>query len=231
MPNARPVAIVTGISSGLGLEVGCCFLSRETTVVGVARGTIADPRWTQAERERRAVYVAGDVSNPETVDKAFTAAGRMGSIRHVVNIAGVGVFGPAGQYTPADLDRVLSGNLVGTVLFSERGFLLMRQHGGQIVNVMSTAAQVARKNEAIYCAAKWGARGYTESLRLEAKGTPVKVIAVYPGGMNTRFWSLAKGAQVDSSAFMDPAEVARIIFRAIDEVTKAYVSDLVINRP
>ncbi len=44
------------------------------------------------------------------------------------------------------------------------------------------------KQEALYCATKWGERGYTESLKATYKGTSVKIIGVYPGGMNTEFW-------------------------------------------
>jgi short-subunit dehydrogenase len=90
-----------------------------------------------------------------------------------------------------------------------------------IVNVMSTAALTGKPNETVYCAAKWGARGYTEALRAEAKG--VRVVAVYPGGMNTPFWA----GDGKAAGFMDPGEVAGKIVSAIFE---SDVTELTLRR-
>jgi short-subunit dehydrogenase len=106
----------------------------------------------------------------------------------------------------------------------------MKDQGGFIVNVMSTAATMARAQECIYCAAKWGARGFTESLRLEAKKTPVKIVSVYPGGMKTPFWSERAGMQPNTSAFMEPSEVAGVIVDNVLDKSSLYVADMVINR-
>jgi uncharacterized protein len=120
--------------------------------------------------------------------------------------------------------------LIGTILFSDAAYNRFKVTGGMIVNVMSTASNIGRVNETIYCASKWGAKGYTEALRAESKGTPVKIISVFPGGMRTDFWSLARGSKVNPEAFMDPKEVAEIIMNAIDPRKGAYVSDITINR-
>lgn len=225
----KNIAVVTGVGSGLGLEISL-RLAKEYSVVGVSRRKPTDDRWKGLEAQGLVEHVAGDVSKSETVATVFERAAALGQVGLLINCAGQGVFGPAGSYTADDVEDVLRGNLVGTILFSEAAFDRMRTAGGAIINIMSTAAQVGRVNEAIYCASKWGARGYTESLRLEAKGTPVSVIAIYPGGMKTRFWHEAKGANVDSSKFMPPEEVAEAILAAISKRSNSYVSDITINR-
>jgi len=227
---SQRVAVVTGASRGLGLELALRLAEADRSVVGVARTAPRGERWNELAAAGRLVHCAGDVGDPETVRAAFEKADAMGSCELLINCAGAGVFGPAGRYTKQDLEDCFRANLVGLILFSEAGFARFRSTGGTIVNVMSTAAQVARANEAIYCAAKWGARGYTESLRLEARGTPVRVVAVYPGGMKTDFWRHARGAQVDPNGFMDPAAVADTILAALADRPNSYVSDLVINR-
>ena len=83
--------------------------------------------------------------------------------------------------------------------------------------------------ETIYCAAKWGARGYTEALRTEFKGTNRNIIAVYPGGMKTDFWKIP-GQNRDISSFMNPAEVAEKIVNAVIVTDKMFVTDITINR-
>jgi uncharacterized protein len=223
-----PVCLITGSGSGLGLELAW-RLASDFIVVGVSRHPPHDGAWDSIDPARR-LHVAGDVADPSVVATAMETCARRGEMRLLVNCAGAGVFGPAGSYTADDVDEALKGNLIGTILFSDRAFSAMKATGGTIVNVMSTAAQVGRVNESVYCAGKWGARGYTESLRLEAKGTSVKIVAVYPGGMNTRFWQHARGPNVDAATFMSPAEVADIIIGALKPRNKAYVSDLIISR-
>ena len=170
------------------------------------------------------------MADDNTVDAAFLKAMDAGYPTVLVNCAGQGVFGPVGTQGRLDVDDVLAGNLIGTILFCERAFRVFRPGEGVIVNVMSTAAQVGRANEAIYCASKWGARGYTESLRIEAKKTKLRVIAVYPGGMRTPFWEQARGVVQDASSFMDPEEVTAAIIECIRSRRTSYTSDIVINR-
>jgi uncharacterized protein len=98
-----------------------------------------------------------------------------------------------------------------------------------IVNIMSTSALYGRDKETIYCAAKWGARGYTEALRTELKGTKRNIIAVYPGGMKTDFYK-ASGQNRDLSGFMNPNEVAEKIVHAVLNSEKLVVSDIIISR-
>lgn len=222
--------IITGSSHGLGLSLAERFAAKGFRVVGVHRGRAPDARWSQLVAKGQALEVVGTVASEDTVESAVTAAQKLGTVKAVVNCAGVGVFGEASAYTKSDIDTVLEANLIGTILFSGRAFSLFRAEGGAIVNVMSTAALVGRVNEAVYCAAKWGTRGYTEALRLEAKGTPVRIISVFPGGMRTPFWSIQKGASVDSTSFMPPEDVADVLMDAILDRKSLYVSDIAINR-
>lgn len=222
--------IITGATSGLGLEL-TKQLSRDLNfhVIGVSRGMHTQPEWNQLISSGRVEFIKGNVSEPATVLSAFDAAERAGRLELIVNCAGIGAFGPPDSYTSDDVDAVLGSNLIGMILFSNEAFRRMRNSEGMIINVMSTAAQIGRANESVYCAAKWGARGYTEALRLELKSSKLKVIAVYPGGMKTAFWA-AKGAQTDGAGFMQPAAVADIIVSVIKKREGTYVSDIIINR-
>ena len=182
-------------------------------VVGVSRRAPADAAFA---------HVESDASHPDTALRAIEAAERLGAIELLVNAAGVGIFGPAGSYGEKDIDLVLDANLKATIVFCDALFQRFKEHGGTIVNVLSTAALVGKPNESVYCAAKWGARGYTEALRAEAKGTKARVISVAPGGMDTPFWPERR------PDFMDPKEVAAVIVDAIDR--RVNVSELVISR-
>lgn len=225
----RQVALITGASSGLGLELAV-RIAAERTVVGVSRQPPSDLRWHELLLQSVCHHVRGSVAEPATAARAYEEADRLGALDLVVNCAGCGVFGAAGSYTRLDIDEALEANLIGLILFSEAAYARFRATGGTIVNVMSTAAHVSRVNEAVYCAAKWGARGYSEVLRLEARESSVRVLCVYPGGMNTDFWQRARGANVDPAEFMRPESVARSILEALSDPAEAWQEDLVIRR-
>lgn len=188
------VAIVTGGTSGLGAAIAALLRERGLQVVTVSRRDEAD--------------VAGDASSEETVRRAVAHAEALGAITLLVNCAGSGCFGAAGSYDEEDVRRIVDANLVATILFCDELFPRFARDGGTIVNVLSTAALQAKVNESVYCAAKWGARGYTEVLKAEAKGTKARVMAVAPGGMQTPFWEQPR------DGFMDPREVAKAIVEA-----------------
>ena len=101
----------------------------------------------------------------------------------------------------------------------------------KIVNIMSTAALKGNKNETVYCATKWGEKGFTERLKMEYKGTSVKVIGVYPGGMNTNFWNDNRDyvSIEKANTFMNPVDVAKVILDNISYNTLK-VSDITIER-
>lgn len=202
------VAIVTGASTGLGAGITRLLEARGTPVVGVSR--------------RGETTVRGDASERETALHALAAAEARGKVDLLVNCAGAGIYGPAGSYSDASIDAMLRANLTATIVFCEVLAPRFKTDGGTIVNVLSTAALVGKPNETVYCAAKWGARGYTEALRAEAKGTKLRVISVAPGGMNTPFWPDAR------TDFMDPKEIASIVVDALER--RVNVSELVITR-
>ncbi len=206
-------AIVTGASSGLGREIALLLAEGDRQVVGVARRPFHEPPIAS---------LAGDASRRETAARAVDVAKQLGRITLLVNCAGAGVFGPVGSYDDAAIARVVESNLIATIIFCEALFPRFRTDGGTIVNVLSTAALIGKPNESVYCAAKWGARGYSESLRAEAKGSKARIMTVAPGGMDTAFWSERK------SGFMDPKDIAAIVVDAIERPVS--VAEIVVQR-
>jgi short-subunit dehydrogenase len=205
-------AIVTGASSGLGAAISALLRDRSLDVVGVSR---------------RGPDIKGDASQRGTAKAAVAEAARRGTLSILVNCAGAGIFKSVGSYTFDDLARVFTSNLASTINFCEVVFPLFKESGGTIVNVMSSAALIGKAGESVYCAAKWGVRGYTEALRAEGKGSKVRILAAYPGGMKTAFW---KDDPRDTSGFMDPADVAAAIVEAIFQPPGIQITDLTIAR-
>jgi short-subunit dehydrogenase len=152
------------------------------------------------------------------------------TVEYLFNNAGMGLFMKADKSTSASIDTIFEANLKGMILLtSEILDITPENEELSIVNIMSTSALLGRAEETIYCAAKWGARGYTEALRTELKGSKRNIIAIYPGGMKTDFWNIP-GQNRDISTFMDPAEVAEKIVSAVIVTEKLFVTDITINR-
>ena len=140
------------------------------------------------------------------------------------------MFKKATEYNLSDIDTSLAG-LKGMVLCTTNVLKAKEEKDVKIVNLMSSAALKGNKNETVYNAAKWGERGYTEGLKTEYKGTSVKIMGVYPGGMNSNFWKDSRDyvSVEKSNTFMNPKDVARVIMDNIS-YDNLSISDIMIER-
>lgn len=230
--NTR-IAIVTGASSGLGYELAQGLVRHGLPTCLVAK----DPqRLAMAIKRMDATSGATMISQHVNVGVEEEVASIFNNLKRrnfqpyvLINAAGTGRFGDPDKVDRNTIDTVFEANLIGLILMSSYALREMRQ-GGTIVNIMSTAALIGREKEAVYCAAKWGARGFTEALKAATKGTTVSVIGVYPGGMNTPFWSADCGLTPNVAKFMSPKDVATKILDQILPEDTTVTTDLTINR-
>ena len=149
----------------------------------------------------------------------------------MINNAASGRFGEPETNSLERINEVFSAGLIGLILNTTYAIPLLDINGSKIVNILSTAALKGNINESLYCAAKWGARGYTESLKATYKGSKVKVISVCPGGMNTEFWQNNRDyvQEEKSNKWMSSKNVAEVIYNNVTN-DKLCVSELVIER-
>lgn len=230
----KKIALVTGGATGLGYclteellknGVDVCIVGRRENKLSEAKDELAKKYGDKIQ------YMVGNISDEDFVKDMFVKIEADGEyVQYLFNCAGTGQFGPAEENTRKMIDIAFDASLIGLILMSSNAMKAMKEEGGAIVNIMSTAALRGKANESVYCAAKWGARGFTEAIREAAKGTKTKVISVYPGGMNTDFWSPECGVTMDGSKFMKPSEVAEVIVQAALEKTSMYVSEITIDR-
>lgn len=223
--------LITGAGSGLGRSLAIEFAKRNFPVVLVGRTKSKVDSVSKECGKKNSLAIVADVSKYSEVERCFKESNKWkGFPSIVISCAGEGVFGSIGSFRDEHIRRVLSGGLLGTMLISQKAFIEMRETGGTIMNILSTAARVGKINESIYCASKWGARGFTESLRLEAKETKVKVVAVYPGGIQTPFWNENCGMYPDISRFIHPDELAKTLVDSLLDKKTLYFDDIVIRK-
>jgi len=231
----KKISIISGGTSGLGLEIASLLVKSGKNVLILGRNneklTKASSRLKKTSKNILAESLICNIGKEEDVKNVGKyLKNNLFTVEYLFNNAGRGLFTKAHTSTSALIDDVFEANLKGMILLtSEILRLTPEEEELTIVNIMSTSALVGRTEETIYCAAKWGARGYTEALRTELKGSKRNIIAVYPGGMKTNFWDIP-GQNRDISTFMDPAEVAEKIVNAVIVTDKMFVTDITINR-
>ena len=231
----KKISVISGGTSGLGLEITCLLAKAGKNVMILGRNSdkiaSASTRLKELSVNSSVETMQCNIGKEEDVRRVGNYLKKAGySIEYLFNNAGSGLFTAAHTATLVLIDRVFEANVKGMILLtSEILALTPDDEELTIVNIMSTSALLGRAEETIYCAAKWGARGFTEALRTELKGTKRNIIAVYPGGMQTDFWKIP-GQNRNTSTFMDPAEVAEKIVNAVMVTDKMFVTDITINR-
>ena len=231
----KKISVISGGTSGLGLEIAELLVKSGRNVLILGRNSEklsgASERLRKSSISKTVDSLICNVGQGEDVAKLgdYLKKNKF-SVNYLFNNAGMGLFTKADSTTSAMVDSVFEANLKGMILLtSEILRLTPDEEELTIVNIMSTSALLGRAEETIYCAAKWGARGYTEALRVEFKGTNRNIIAVYPGGMKTDFWNVI-GKNRNLNNFMDPSEVAEKIVNAVTVTDKLLVTDITINR-
>jgi len=231
----KKISLISGGASGLGLEIADLLARSGKNVIILSRNgeklNNASARLKKSAGNNSIAALICNIGDEEDVRKAgnYLVNNSM-TVEYLFNNAGMGLFANAETSTSAMVDTVFEANLKGMILLtSEILRLTPEEEELTIINIMSTSSHIGRAQETIYCAAKFGARGYTEALRSELKGTRRNIVAVYPGGMKTDFWNIP-GQDKDLSSFMDPEEVASKIVNAVLVSDKLVVTDITINR-
>jgi uncharacterized protein len=188
----RDTVLITGASSGIGLELARLFAGDGSDLVLVARGEdrlreLADA--LAAAHGIRAQVLAADLTRPESAGEIAEGLTRQGvQVDVLVNNAGFGGHGQVatlGVRKQLDMIEVNVAALTRlTALFLPA--MLERRHGA-VLNVASTAAFQPGPNQAVYCATKAYVLSFTEALAEETRGTGVRVTCLAPGATDTQF--------------------------------------------
>lgn len=174
--------LITGTSSGYGLDTARLFLAKGWNVIA----TMRTPREDILPRAANLRVLPLDVTNAESIARTVAAAG---PIDVLVNNAGIGALG-AFEATPMHTVRELfETNTLGVMAMTQAVVPQMRDRGeGTIINVTSSVTLGQMPLVAAYCASKMATLGFTASLALELAEFGVKAKIVEPGyGPNTAF--------------------------------------------
>lgn len=176
--------LITGCSSGYGLETARHFLDQGWQVIA----TMRTPRQDVLPVSDRLRVLALDVTRADSIADAIAAAGQ---IDVLVNNAGIGLFGALEATPMATVREIFDTNTFGTMAMCQAVIPQFRQRGaGTIINVTSSATLAPFPLVAAYTASKTAVQGFSASLALELREFDVRVKLVEPGyGPSTQFAS------------------------------------------
>ena len=228
---AGQIVVVTGGGGGLGSAI-CHVLARcGATVVP------ADVRVEPVEALVGQIVGAGGRAEPLRLDlldevqaeRALqSVVARHGRLDVLINSAGTDLTVSLEALSVADWDRIVGVNLRGPFVLARLAFPLMKQQGGgQIVNIISTAAKRAWPNAAAYHASKWGLLGFSHALHVEGRPHQIKVTAVVSGGMRTPF-ILDRFPDTDPGVLQDPRNVAETVRFVLSQPAETVIPEIMV---
>jgi NAD(P)-dependent dehydrogenase (short-subunit alcohol dehydrogenase family) len=227
MTTNRPVALVTGASSGIGRAAARALAEAGFEVVGTSRNTA---KATPADGVR---FLDLDVTSDESVASVVgQVIERFGRIDVLVNNAGVGSAGAAEESSVAQDQRVFDVNVFGVIRMTKAVLPHMRARGsGRIINISSVLGFLPAPYAASYAATKHAIEGYSESVDHEVREHGVRVLLVQPAYTKTGFDANAMQSDMPLPVY---AQQRRIFDDVIAEAMKdgddpAIVAEVIVS--
>ena len=214
--SAKPVAVVTGASSGLGKAIAGELKNQNFFVVAVCR---RDPGFCDD-------FVCMDLADADSRDAGITVLKEKYPVISVlVNNAGIGSYATWEELTEAELRREFEIDFFAPVLLTRA--LLDELKNGCVVNISSAAALVPVACMGAYCAVKSALRAFSKTLKMELVSRNIHVLNVCPGRIDTGFSSRAVGGRKPPETPGRTASDIRVFARKVCKAVRQRKRELV----
>ncbi len=205
------VALVTGGARGIGEGIVRRF-AEEGAKVLISDILETDGTALAAALGGSTAFVRHDVTVRADWDHALAhCEERFGRLDILVNNAGVLIFKRLDDLSETEMRRILDINLLGTIIGCQAAIpALERAGGGSIINMSSADGISGANSLTVYCASKFGVRGFTKALALELGHRKIRVNSIHPGGIMTPManpGNLPK-SEYDKGFWIYPAQMA-----------------------
>lgn len=222
------VVLITGATQGIGLAIAHALAREGCDLIICGRDRVRLSR-VEAELSRtsiRVLAVTCDVRQEASVARmSATVRKKFPRLDVLINSAGVAhAFVSVADLSMEQWNDSLDTNLTGTFLVT-RAALPLISRGGSVVNVLSMSSKRAFPNLAAYNASKFGALGFTQTLREELRPQGIRVIALLPGATDTPIWDTL-WPEAPRHKMMRPETVAHALVAALKLPPESTVEEL-----
>jgi NAD(P)-dependent dehydrogenase (short-subunit alcohol dehydrogenase family) len=194
-------AIITGTTSGLGLELAKYLIAGGWKVYGLSK--------SPSKFEHHLYHhIEVDITNVELL-KTLIEGIKETEIDLLVNNSAVFECVNFEKTELNDIDRIIDTNLKGTIYVTKFVLPLMKQPS-RIFFINSVAGLEEIENQSIYCASKHGLTGFAGVLSKELQDKKIKVTSIHPGGINTPLWDNTSFHN-DVNKLIDPIQIVKLV--------------------
>ncbi len=215
------IAIVTGVSKGIGLATVKMLLEEGMIVAGWGR-TAPDFKYEDFH------FFETDVSKESSVKAAYKATvDRLGSkISVLVNNAGLG-YTSTFEETPTEQWMEMFNTNVHGIFFCSREVIpsMKAMDEGHIINISSIAGTLGIEQMSGYCGTKFAVRGISQSMYKELRNFGIKVTCIYPGSVKTNFFDKIPSVTVSDNMMM-PEDIASTILHCLSSSPNYHQVDI-----
>lgn len=194
----RPVALITGCSTGIGFETALLLAREGYRVFATMRDLKKAGHLKEATKDSSVEILPLDVDKPASVKAGVTAVlKKAGRIDVLVNNAGWGAFGAMEEFSDEEIRAQYETNFFGLFRVTRQVLPVMRaQRSGRIIHIGSLAGRMTFAGIGLYCSSKHAVEAFTESLRLEIRPFNIEAAVIEPGTIRTPFKSNRRKARL-----------------------------------
>jgi short-subunit dehydrogenase len=209
---SRPVAIVTGTSSGIGKAIAERLLSHDWIVCGVSR------RAAPIDLPRYHHYTADLSDSKQVADIVERVRDEHPTISLLINNAGVGHFAPHEELSMQQIQELVSLNLLAPLLLTKLLLRTLKENHGYLINIGSFSALESRSFGAAYAATKAGLLHFGDSLFQECRKSGLRVTTISPDITRTPFYdNLSFAPEEDEVAAVTPQCIADAVMTLLTQ--------------
>jgi len=222
-------ALITGAGKGIGKAIAIALAKEGVNVILLAR-TQADVDQLAAETTAlgvKSLALSADVADINSVNQAVEKAlAEFKTIDILINNAGIGSFGKFLELEPADWERIIQVNLMGTY-YVTRAVIpnMIERQTGDIINISSTAGLNGNAVTSAYSASKFAVMGLTDSLMQEMRKHNIRVTALTPSTVATDLAIDLKLTDGNPEKVMQSEDVAELIIAQLKLNRRVFIKN------
>lgn len=218
----RPVALVTGASSGIGSAIARSLAPTHDLLLGGRDETSLSLAAAELPGAQAWPF---DLTNVASAD-----LGALSRLDVLVHSAGIALLGPLSEASPADWRQTFELNVFAVAELTNLVLPQLRASSGQVVLINSGAGLRANPGWGVYAASKFALRAYADALRADEPS--LRVTSVFPGRTDTpmqREVRRQEGGSYDATQYLDPDSVGRAVAAAVLATPDAHITELVVR--
>ncbi len=226
-------AVITGATSGIGLELSQLLIKEMVTVYLVGRNFKRLREIIPNSKNMPTVnYIQADITKDEDIDKILKTVDHEAKIDFLLHGAGIISVGPLSENPVVNLDHQYKVNVRAPYLITQKFLPKVKNAKGEIIFLNSTAGLNTWEGQSQYSATKYALKAIADCLRKENKEDKIKVLSIFLGATATPMQEKVqkhKGNKYNPDTFMATHQIAEIILLELKKSKTTMITDMTIR--